>query len=221
MKTKNLFIGATLFAAASLTSSAYAGIITVADVTASSTFIGSGIVIYNANNLIDGSGLSGGLHLGDPQNKWLSEARPSTVSSPAPTLIFNLGSVFDVSSSTIWNYGDGCCGIDRSVKNLIIEASLDNINYFSVINAVLTIPVGDPYPGETLTLNTTAQYIKFILDTNYGELYTGLSEVQFDGTSVSPTPTPTPSIPEPSSIALIGLGLMGLGFKFAKKRKPA
>ncbi len=218
MKTKNLFIGATLFAAASLTSSAYAGIITVADVTASSTF---GTGIYNANNLIDGSGLSGGLHLGDAQNKWLSEERPSTVGSPAPTLIFNLGSVFDVSSSTIWNYGDGCCGIDRSVKNLIIEASLDNINYFSVINTVLTIPVGDPYPGETLTLNTTAQYIKLILDTNYGELYTGLSEVQFDGTSVSPTPTPTPSIPEPSSIALIGLGLMGLGFKFAKKRKPA
>ncbi len=217
MKTKNLFIGATLFAAVSLTSSAYAGIITVADVTASSTF-----GTYNANSLIDESGLSGGLHLGDWQNKWLSEARPSTVGSPAPTLIFNLGSVFDVSSSTIWNYGDGCCGLDRSAKNLIVEASLDNINYFSVISsAVLGQPAGDPFPGETLTLNTTAQYIKFILDTNYGAVYTGLSEVQFDGTAVSPTPAPTPSIPEPSSIALIGLGLMGLGFKFAKKRKPA
>ncbi len=214
MKTKNLFVGATLLAATSLTPSAYAGLITVADVTASSTFS-----TYSTNSLIDGSGLSGGLHLGEWQYKWLSEARPSTVNSPIPTLTFNLGSVFDVTSTTIWNYGDGCCGIDRSVKDLMIEASLDNINYFSVINnAVLAIPVGDPYPGETLALNTTAQYVRFILSSNYGSVYTGLSEVQFEGTSVTP---PTPTIPEPSSIALIGLGLLGLGFKFAKKRQAA
>ena len=209
MKTKNILIGAAFVAATSLSSISQAAPITVADVTASSTFS-----TYNVDNLINGSGLlPGGLYTGDTNNwstKWMTNG---TVTG---SLTFDLGSVYDVSTSSIWNYGGGCCGVNRSVKDLMVEASLDNITYFSVGGFVLSLPVGIPFAGETISLNTTAQYIKFNLGSNYGDAFTGLSEVQFDGVLASAGPIP--SVPEPSSIALIGLGLVGMGFRFARKR---
>lgn len=180
--------------------SANAALINISSVTASSTFH-----TYDQNNLINGSGLSGGLHSGDWKTKWLTN---STVTG---SLIFDLGSVFDVSSSSIWNYGNGCCGADRSVKDLGIEASLDGILYHSIGDFVLNMPAGDPFAAEMLALNTTAQYIKFNINSNYGARFTGLSEVQFDGN------THQQPVPEPASLALLGLGLAGFGFSRKKK----
>lgn len=179
--------------------SANAGLISVSNVTASSTF-GS---TYNPDNLINGSGLVGSLHSGDWTNKWMTN---STVTG---SLLFDFGSVFALSESSIWNYGNGCCDENRSVKDLSVESSIDGITFFSVGDFTLNKPIGDPFASETITLNTSAQYVRFNLNSNYGSSFTGLSEVQFSGT--------TTNIPEPATLILLSLGLAGIGFSRKKK----
>lgn len=195
MPVKKLFLTLTLFLVASVTR---AGIIPVSDVDASSTFS-----TYDVVNLVNGAGLSGNLHSGDWENKWITNA---TVTG---TLTFDLGSIFDVASTSIWNYGGGCCGVGRSVKDLDIEASLDGVAYFSVGDFVLGQSAVSIIPSQTLALNTTARYFRFNLNSNYGAGRAGLSEVQFNGVSSS--------VPEPASIALLSLGLAGLLFSRKKK----
>ncbi len=181
------------------TSIANAGLITVSDVTASSTFH-----TYDVNNLVNGSGLTGNSHSGNWENKWLTN---ETVTG---TLIFDLGSIFDISSSSIWNYGGGCCSTSRSVRDLGVEASLDGIIYSTIGDFILGQSAGIPISSETIALNTTAQYIRFNLNSNYGTNYTGLSEVQFNGVDASP-------VPEPTTLALLGFGLAGFGFSRKKR----
>ncbi|AEE22473.1 PEP-CTERM sorting domain-containing protein [Paraglaciecola chathamensis] len=194
MKPNRIFSGIILFVVAS---SAYAGLIPVSEVTASSTFYS-----YSTDNLVSGSGLSGNTHDGNWENKWLAN---ETVTG---TLVFNFGSIFDISSSSIWNYGGGCCGTTRSVKDLGIEASLDGITYSSIGSFILNQSTDPLILADTIFLDTTAQYIKFNLNSNYGANYTGLSEVQFNGVAAS--------VSEPTSIALLTLGLAGIGFSRKK-----
>ncbi|MFA3790519.1 PEP-CTERM sorting domain-containing protein [Aliiglaciecola sp. SL4] len=194
MKLKKILLGAVLVLASSISN---AGLITASDVTASSTFFS-----YNVDNLINGSGLSGAEHSGNFVNKWMTDGTVTGV------LTFDLGAIFDISSSSIWNYGGGCCGTGRSVKDLGIEGSLDGVTYFTIGDFVLNESAGTPIFSETIALNTTAQYLKFNLNSNYGDTFTGLSEVQFDGV--------ISSVPEPTSIALFSLCLALIGFSRKK-----
>jgi hypothetical protein len=184
---------ASLVSAAAL-SSVHAAEIAVSSVTASSTFY-----TYNANNLINGNGLSGNLHGGNWETKWLLDGVTTG------NLTFDLGGLFKVANTTIWNYGPGCCGEGRSVQDLSISLSTDGVNYTAFGSFVLTKPTTDPFGGETLALgDTTARYVRFDILSNYGEQsYTGLSEVKFNGVT---------AVPEASSLAysLIGLATAGL-----------
>lgn len=198
MDVKKLMAGAACIAAMTATAAVHAAPITVSSVTASGTFSS-----YNVNNLINGSGLSGGLHSGLYTGKWLTNG---TVTG---SLVFDLGAVFDVTNSSIWNYGNGCCGAGRSVKNLAVEGSLDGVTYFDVGSFILTQPVGDPFAAESIALNETARYFRFNLQSNYGDSYTGLSEVQFNGSEAA--------VPEPATLALVALGLIG----FAARRRTS
>lgn len=198
MKLAKMLSGMVLIAAAS---AAQAGVISVSDVTASSTF-----GTYNVNNLVNGAGLTGTQHDGNWENKWMTD---STVTGE---LIFNLGSIYDISSASIWNYGGGCCGVNRSVKDLSVGVSLDGVTYSSIGSFTLGLPAGTPFAADTISLGATAQYIKFDLNSNYGsQQYTGLSEVQFEGLMAS--------VPEPASIALLTIGLAGLGLSRRKTFK--
>lgn len=170
----------------------HAAPITISSVTASDTFF-----TYDVANLINGSGLSGGLHSGDYTSKWLTNG---TVTG---SLIFDLGTTYNISSSTIWNYGNGCCGEGRSVKDLVVEGSIDGISYFNIGNFVLHQPAGDPFAGESIALGDIARYVRFDLNSNYGDTYTGLSEVQFAGVA-------TNAVPEPTMPALIAISLLGI-----------
>lgn len=177
--------------------------IAVTNVTPSSTFY-----TYNPVNLTNGSGLTGNLHSGDWQNKWMTD---ETVTG---SVIFDLGSVFDVGSSSVWNYGGGCCGAGRSVKDLSVEASVNGVTYFNVGDFVLDQVPTDPIPSQSIALNVTAQFFRFNLNSNYGDTYTGLSEVQFFEGSVV-------RVPAPATLMLLGLGLAGVGYQRRKQTKAA
>jgi len=177
--------------------SAQAAEIAVSSVTASSTFY-----TYNVNNLINGSGLVGANHTGDWVNKWLLNG------TTTGTLTFDLGSLFKVGSSTVWNYGPGCCGEGRSVKDLGISVSTDGVNFSSSGNFVLNQVTTDPFPGQSLALNdVSARYVRFSINSNYGDTtYSGLSEVKFYGTTAVPEA-------ETYAYALFGLGVVGVALR--------
>ena len=171
----------------------------VMDVTASSTFY-----TYNVDNLINGAGLTGSLHSGNWENKWMTNG------TTTGSLTFDFGSTYTVGTTNIWNYGPGCCGAGRSVRDLGISFSSNGIDYTSFANFVLAQPTTDPFAAETLNLGFNARYVQFALNSNYGDSYSGLSEVKFF----------TSAVPEPETYAmfLAGLGLMGA---IARRRKAA
>lgn len=172
------------------TGSAFSAPISVSSVTASSTFS-----TYDVINLINGNGLTGDLHSGDFKGKWITNG------TPTGSLIFDLGGVYDVYSTSVWNYGPGCCGDDRSVQDLVVKSSVDGVAYLTVGSFALNQPQPDPFAAETLALNTAARYFEFDLNSNYGaRIYIGLSEVQFNGSPV----------PVPAAAWLLGSGLLGL-----------
>ncbi len=170
--------------------------IAVSSVTASSTFF-----TYNVNNLVNGNGLVGTDHTGAWENKWLLDGVTTG------TVTFDLGSLFKIGSSTVWNYGPGCCGDDRSVKDLGISVSTDGVNFSNSGNFVLTQPATYPFAGQSLALNdVSARYVRFSLNSNYGDTtYSGLSEVKFYGTAVPEAET--------YAYALFGLGVVGVALR--------
>lgn len=192
---------AALLISAGLATSAQAAEIAVASVTASSTFY-----TYNAVNLINGNGLSGDLHSGNWENKWMLDT------TTTGTLTFDLGALFKIDSTKIWNYGPGCCGEGRSVKDLGISVSSDGLSYTDIGSFVLSLPDTDPFGGETLALgDTIARFVRFDIQSNHGESsYTGLSEVKFNGVS---------AVPEASSLAYALIGLATAGF--VQRRRSA
>lgn len=173
------------FAAAAY--SCLAGPITVASVTASST-----CCLYNAQNLINGAGLSGGLHDNDFADMWLANALP-----PA-TVIFNLGGSYSLADVQIWNY-DSTIDLTRSTQDLTVLVSNDGVTYTPYNSFALPEGTGNPIPATLLSLGgVTASYVELNLTSNYGSSgYIGLSAVQFDSASV----------PEPASGLLLAAGL--------------
>ena len=179
--------------------------IAVAGVTASSTFF-----TYNVNHLIDGSGLvGGGLHDGDFHDKWMGDI------FVLPTLVFDLGATYSLTSSSIWNYNGGCCGDTRSVNGLTISFSNDNVGYVSAGSFNLSHTAADPFGSDSLGLTGNARYVKFDITSNYGDDYTGLSEVKFFGGAA------TGGVPEPATWAFMLVGFGGLGAVLRRRRSVA
>lgn len=91
--------------------------------------------------------------------------------------------------TNIWNYGGGCCGEDRSTKDLGVDVSIDGVTFLSISDFVLNQSNTDPIAKQTILLDTTARFVRFNLNSNYGSSeFIGLSEVQFESVVVS-TPT--------------------------------
>lgn len=108
-------LGLALFAG-----TADAGLITVAEATASSYIPESDTPQPNRGpaNLIDGSGLSGGLQSSSNfrPDMWLSDNNDT-----AGWVQFDLGAVYTVSSFEVWNYYEGWSGSEqRSVNDVTI-----------------------------------------------------------------------------------------------------
>jgi F5/8 type C domain len=187
------------FSASPLSSNAA---IVISSVSASSTFAN-----YQLANLTNGSGLFGGLHSGRYQDKWLSAEGQTQ-----PTLTFDLGSVYALTNTSIWNYGGGCCGTDRNVKELDILLSTDGTNYNSLGMFSLSNPTTAFFGADIIGLAGNARYVRFDVLSNYGGLsFTGLSEVQFNGQAVS-------AVPETATwlMMIAGIGVVG---SLARRRR--
>lgn len=187
---------------------AHAQNITPVGVTASSTFTAS----YQAEDLINDSGLSGGLHDVDFTNMWLSNERDVT-----PWLIFDLGAVYNLSSASIWQYNATCCGLERGIQGLRILLSTDGSAYTLVTTTTLAQSTGGNIPAQVVVVTGTARYVRFEATSNYGDAaYTGLSEVKFTGEEAA-LPDPIPAA-GPWGIALLALVLASLGFVALHRR---
>jgi hypothetical protein len=182
-------------------STSFAGNIPVASVTASSTF-----GTYDVNHLIDGSGMSGGLADDNFHNMWMDSG------GSTPTLVFDLGAVYTLGSTSIWNYNADCCGLDRSVQSLNILVSTDDVT-FTPVGSFSGLPegTGNPIPADVLNLSgAIGRWVEFDITSNYGADYTGLSEVEFS--------TDTGQVPEPASGLLV---LAGVAVGFIYRRRMA
>jgi len=186
-------------------SSCFAGSITVANVTASSYLN----AFYLPEHLVDGSGLSAGLHDNYFGNMWLC----TYLDTPTATLDFDLGGLYTLDNTFVWNY-NWDVRLDRGTETLTILTSVDGINYSTVGGFSLPQGTGTALPAETLSLGgTLARYVRFNLTSNYGDpAYLGLSEVQFNGSSSS--------LPEPASAILVLTGLAG-GALWRLRRRPS
>jgi hypothetical protein len=168
-----------------------ADIITPVGLEVSSTYCS-----YNKQDLINNSGLSGGLHGTDYRDMWMSGEWDTT-----PWLVFDLGNLCTITSTDIWQY-NADFALNRGVNNFDILGSTDNISFSPITNANLAIGPGVSVPAQNIVFNTVAQYIKFDVLCNHGHtVFTGLSEVKFNGTVVP--------VPGAGLLGIIGLGLAG------------
>lgn len=205
MSTKFLGFAALAAAAAIFASPAEGAVITPVGVTASNTFPFWGE--YNAENLIDGSGLSGGKHDANYTNMWMTD-----LGVDSATLTFDLGGAYQLSSLDVWNYNFGTEGyastLDRAAKAFTVSLSTDGVNFTQVLAGQFSRGTGQALGAETFGLSGLGRYVQIGLSGNhqqdpatYGYSPVGLSEVRFAGSAV----------PEPATWAMMiaGFGLVG------------
>lgn len=158
--------------------------------------------------LVDGSGLSGGQHVGAVEpNMWLSSGTSFGGDDPDPRITFDLGGLFLVDQIQVWNYNENPPNLTARGVNAVsvnfgetpaLGSSVPGITNFAQATG------SDDYTGEVFNSFTPfiARYIEFDIDSNHGgdNNFYGLSEVQFSGTP----------IPEPSGLLLGGMALLGL-----------
>jgi hypothetical protein len=195
----------TMFTLALSMFSANAAVITGVTATATTEVAGR-----TATNLVNGSGLSGGTHGTNPWEMWLSAA------SVPQSVVFDLGSVYNVTQLNVWNYNEGgdwaggpLVDIGSNAVTVTYGTTLSGFTLggsTGTVGAITTFAKATglaTYTGETFSTSFNARYVKFDISSNYGHpayQNAALSEVQFTGIAV----------PEPSAALLGGLGMLAL-----------
>lgn len=174
-----------------------AGVITPVSVVASEEFPFWGQ--YRAVNVINGSGLNGGLHDGDFNNMWMTD-----LGTQAATLTFDLGAEHLLSGVNIWNYNVDF-GLDRGAREFVLSLSLDGSDYDQVLSSTLAQGTGTLLAAQSFAFSGIARYVRLDILNNYGDQWSavGLGEVNFT------------AVPEPGVLPLLaaGLGLIGLSMR--------
>jgi hypothetical protein len=198
--------------ALALTTSAPAGYIT--GVTATTTM---GLASGNIAHIVDGSGLSSlsltATHavVDNPNsNSWLSSP-----ALPVGLVTFDLHGAYTLVGMSVWNWN--FTSFDQ-VQGVGVSTSTDGVTFTPLAGGPTTFAQGAlgaaPEPPQQFTFGpVVADFVRFDILSNYGGAFgTGLSEVGFDGTPV------TPAVPAPPTLLL---GLVGAGCVARLRRKPA
>lgn len=143
----------------------------------------------------DGSGLTGNAHTEIPTGTmWLSAAGDT-----AGTFEVDLGAFFAVNSIRVWNYNEFIPDrpdlLQRGVLSANIDVGLTPSTYTTLIpnQAFALAPGTNTDFSEVINLSgTVTRFIRLDILSNHGDpTYTGLSEIQIDGTLVAgPLPLP-------------------------------
>ena len=166
---------------------------------------------YNIENLTNGNGLSSeffsATHSNDFNTMWVSnEIKTGSIT-------FDLGRLFNVNRFAVWNYNAICCGLQRSVKTFTVDVSANNVLFKNILGSTnLSIAGGGQEASQIFDIEgSIARYLKFNILSSYNDFddFTGLSEVQFDATSVS--------VPEPKSFG--ETAVVGAMFWWIKRKR--
>jgi hypothetical protein len=160
---------------------------------------------------------------GSPSIAWVA---PSGVNSG--DIIFDLGGLFTLSGSSIWNFNNTASDtFDISVSTIQIAVSTDGLNFGSLLslavngsassttgNLIRTPNLGvlALSPDLVTFASVNATHVRLSVAGQGSFVGVGLSEVAFDGVAASDP------IPEPSSFALLGLGTAALAFARRSRR---
>ncbi len=102
--------------------------------------------------------------------------------NPTPTIDFNLGGTFSLDAIHIWN-GNQTNLTTRGVKQFDILVSTDGVNFTEVLSdQTLTQSPNNTFISAqvfNLTGNNGITNVRLRVDSNWGNAYTGLSEVMF------------------------------------------
>ena len=118
-----------------------------------------------------------------------SECEGGVNADLAPYIIFDLGSIWDLTGFHLWNHNQvapgGASETNRGFRNMNVEVSSDGINYSSPVpfTDVARGPGSTAYAGDDYGLPANnVRYVKFTVLNNWGSTgVTGLSEVRFTG----------------------------------------
>jgi hypothetical protein len=160
---------------------------------------------------------------GDPSIAWVA---PSGVNSG--DIIFDLGGLYTLSGSSIWNFNNTASDTFAiSVSTIQIAVSTDGLNFGSLLSLSVNGSASSTTGNLTrtpdfgiLALNpdlvtfasVNATHVKLSVAGQGSFVGVGLSEVAFDGVDTKN------AVPEPSSFALFGLGTLALAFARRSRR---
>ena len=105
--------------------------------------------------------------------------------------------------------GEALPSIRALAKDLRISTSLDGVTYTTLGDYVLGNTAASDFTAQQIAFSSLARYVRFDLFSNYEDgIYTGLSEVQFQGASAG-------AVPEPAAWAMMitGFGLAGTALR--------
>jgi hypothetical protein len=130
----------------------------------------------------------------------LADATMWLSTSTTPEITWNLGDLYDLTGFHLWNYNEaynGQTANTRGIETANISISTDGTIFTTIVTGMNFANASgfDTYTGEDKTLIATAQYVRFNITDNYGDLSnTGLSEIRFIGTIPVPEPTTLSSL---------------------------
>lgn len=161
--------------------------------------------------MIDGSGLSDAslVETDEPvPETWPSHGTQSSGNmwtsdyEVQAQVTYDLGQSYPITDIHLWN--SNSADNDTGIKEVDISFSLDGTNFGNTETITFNQgPNASDYTGETYALSTTqdSQYVRFNINTNYGDELSEISETRFV------------AIPEPGSLLLLGLGSLAILYR--------
>lgn len=179
---------------------------TTVDLVSSSFTNRPGSDVVNGAGFI--SGMPGAFSVDPTGTMWLNAG----ASDSNPTITFDLGGLYNLSSARIWNYnenlGTPSVELARGVKTLSVQTSTDDSIFTTIANITLNEAPGVNTVDFSQVVDLVSGPVEFIRFANLVSFagtgqFTGLSQVQFSGNAV----VADTSVPEPFSAPLLAVGL--------------